>query len=395
MHKEVQEGKLKLHIDSQEIVTKQLEVFYNPKMKLHRSLTCAILKSCKKTDMNIALPLAGTGTRALRILTEVPKEQIKHISLNDYNPKAKEIYLKNAKENNILDIINEKTSFVELDANIFLQKSKGFDYIDIDPYGSPNFLLDSAISRLKNNAILAVTATDTAPLSGTYSNTCKRKYWSTSMLCSQKHEIGLRILARKIMLLGTHCQRALKPILAYHSEHYYRIFFIATKSKKESSKLLTDLEYYFGLCRSCGSFIKTHQTKIVETCSYCNNTLDLAGPLYIGTLEDENTLLKIKNNLEEEPETEHGNNKELLKLIETLLNDSKIKGYESFSYDTHTLCKINNFKIEPIQTYIERLEQKGYMATRSCFPITSIKTNAPFEVLIKCFKKNLEKKNKQ
>ena len=40
--------------------------------------------------------------------------------------------------------------------------SKGFDYIDLDPFGSPNIFLDSAVKRLGRNGILAVTATDTA-----------------------------------------------------------------------------------------------------------------------------------------------------------------------------------------------------------------------------------------
>ena len=55
-------------------------------------------------------------------------------------------------------------------------ESAGFDYIEIDPFGSPTDFLESSIVRLSRRGILAVTATDTAPLCGTYPNTCKRKY---------------------------------------------------------------------------------------------------------------------------------------------------------------------------------------------------------------------------
>ena len=37
-----------------------------------------------------------------------------------------------------------------------------FDYIDIDPFGSPNPFLAAAIGRITRNGIVAVTATDTA-----------------------------------------------------------------------------------------------------------------------------------------------------------------------------------------------------------------------------------------
>ncbi|MCU0373510.1 MAG: ATP-binding protein, partial [Ignavibacteria bacterium] len=42
----------------------------------------------------------------------------------------------------------------------------GFDYIDIDPFGSPCPFLDAAIKRLSRGGILAVTATDTSALAG-------------------------------------------------------------------------------------------------------------------------------------------------------------------------------------------------------------------------------------
>ena len=43
MKKEVVEGNIKLRIDSNDIVSKDLEVFYNPKMALNRSLSVLLL----------------------------------------------------------------------------------------------------------------------------------------------------------------------------------------------------------------------------------------------------------------------------------------------------------------------------------------------------------------
>jgi tRNA (guanine26-N2/guanine27-N2)-dimethyltransferase len=378
MKEMVKEGLLDLEVDSQEVVSKDLEVFYNPKMSINRTFSVALFKAWGRSDLLVGLPLAGTGVRGLRLLKEVESNCIEKIFLNDYNPLAKDVFEKNVKLNSMEELVKEKIVFYEMDANRFLQESKGFDYIDIDPYGSPNFLLDSAISRLRANSILAVTATDTAPLSGTYPSTCKRKYWSNPLLCPQKHELGLRILARKVMLIGLHCERALKPILAYHDEHYYRIFFVAQKSKQKSSALYEELEGMFSMCKKCGFQESVYQAKDVKSVCECKEKLFYAGPMYSGQLQNNKWLEKISDVLGEE-------DKQVKNIISWLIKDGEIPANECMiSYDTHYLCKLNKLSVQKIEKYIEYLASKGFRAQRTCFPITGIKTQAKFKDVIRC-----------
>lgn len=120
--------------------------------------------------------MAGSGVRTLRFLKELDNGIIKNITVNDYDKEFKKLFLKNLEINNIR--YNKKKINIESkDANILLLNSSGFDYIDIDPFGSPNDFLESSISRISRRGILAVTATDTAPLSGTFPDACTRKYW--------------------------------------------------------------------------------------------------------------------------------------------------------------------------------------------------------------------------
>ena len=97
------------------------------------------------------------------------------------------------------------------DANMFILESSGFDYIDIDPFGSPNFLLDSSVKRISRGGILAVTATDTSALAGSYPDACRRKYWAEPLRSEMMHEAGLRILIRKGQLIGAQFEKALTP----------------------------------------------------------------------------------------------------------------------------------------------------------------------------------------
>ena len=82
---------------------------------------------------------------------------------------------------------------------------------------------------------------------------------------------------------------------------------------------------------------------------------------------------------------EQTTNEQEIKFLNQRLDDNKVPIVGS--YDTHDICSKQNFTVEKIKLYLERLEEAGFQAARSVFPITGIKTNANFEELKKTFKK--------
>lgn len=74
-------------------------------------------------------------------------------------------------------------------------------------------------------------------------------------------------------------------------------------------------------------------------------------------------------------EPAHKKTKPFLKLLSEELD-------VPFHYDTHALAKRNGLQAVKVSTVIERLEELGYLASRTHFSPTSVKTNAPFEVVI-------------
>ena len=194
----IEEDQTKVHVPVEKKISRDLPVFYNPLMKLNRDISVALLQSIKK-NLQIGLPLAGTGVRAVRFLTSL--KNIKLIAINDISPESVNLIMKN------LELNQDKIKCKEIqldneDANTFLLSSKGFDYIDIDPFGSPNNFLENSVRRLARDGILAVTATDTGALSGSYTKACLRKYWARPLRNELMHEIGIRILIRKVQLIG-------------------------------------------------------------------------------------------------------------------------------------------------------------------------------------------------
>ena len=58
-------------------VNARMEVFYNPEMISNRNISILLLNTISNKNMKLALPLAGSGIRALRFLQEIKKGKIK------------------------------------------------------------------------------------------------------------------------------------------------------------------------------------------------------------------------------------------------------------------------------------------------------------------------------
>ncbi|MEM4500164.1 MAG: hypothetical protein QXD62_02355, partial [Candidatus Woesearchaeota archaeon] len=216
-----QEGKISFYASSGKI-SANLEVFYNPVMRTNRDITILFVKSILNTDSlkneKEFLFLDGfsaSGVRGLRLLCEGV-----NVILNDISPICCEVIKKNLEMNN-LNATVENLAFDEL----ILKYKYKYDFVDIDPFGTPNPYLDIAIRYAKNNSYIAVTSTDTAALTGTYPKVTKRKYWSNPMKNEMMHEMGLRTLIRKCQMIASQYDKALIVKLAYYKDHYFRVFF--------------------------------------------------------------------------------------------------------------------------------------------------------------------------
>ncbi len=340
---------------SQGKLSKQLEVFYNPIMKFNRDTSILLLNALNRKHLQIADPLAGSGIRSIRFINELNREIIKSISINDSSKSAVKAIKNNLKLNKIKNI-----TITNKDANEFILNSKGFDYIDIDPFGSPNPFLDAAIKRLSRTGILAVTATDTAPLAGTYQKACKRKYWATPLRNHLMHEVGLRILIRKVQLIAAQYDKALVPVLSYSKDHYYRIFFQSEKSKTECDKILKQHKTFI-YCPHCTAY------GIEKHCS-CKNMPQLVGPLWIGQLHDKKIIAKMVRLTKE---------KETKKFLHTIKQEANMVGF----YDLHILSKKTKTQPQKTADVIKKLRQKGFIATPTHFSAHAIKTDAKVKEL--------------
>src|SRR3989338_3529466 len=92
--------KLNLELPSA-VVSRDMDVFYNPLMVSNRNIAILLLSSIENTQMNIADPLAGSGIRSLRFLKELKKDKINHLFLNDMKDNFKSTLKDAAKKNKV------------------------------------------------------------------------------------------------------------------------------------------------------------------------------------------------------------------------------------------------------------------------------------------------------
>ncbi|MFA5487503.1 MAG: tRNA (guanine(26)-N(2))-dimethyltransferase [Candidatus Methanomethylophilaceae archaeon] len=209
-------------------------VFFNSQMAFNRDVNIMFLKALGRRDISVADAMSATGARAVRIANEVPDTCV---TANDINAEATE-YIKANIELNGLD--NCTPSNRPLGS---LLAERSFDYVDLDPFGSPVPFLHAAISGCRKNGILAVTATDAAPLSGAHRAKCERRYSARPLRGPMCHEAGLRILMGYICRELARLDRGMVPLLSFSADHYFRTYVMVENGAAAADRSLSQMGY--------------------------------------------------------------------------------------------------------------------------------------------------------
>jgi tRNA (guanine26-N2/guanine27-N2)-dimethyltransferase len=328
-------------------------VFFNPVMEFSRDVSILVMRVFLKNKKAKLLDgLAGTGTRGVRIAYEVDGNY--EMVINDHNPMAYKVI-----KNNI--IINGcENSRAENNKLNLLLSVESFDYIDIDPFGSPVSFLDASLQGIRQYGMLAVTATDTAPLCGTYPKTCLRRYDAISIQSCYSKEVGARILAGHCVRLAGKYDIAAIPVLTFFSDHYIRIHFAIKKGAKKADAAREGI----------GHIVHDPNTSGREILSdFSQKTKDnrIIGPLWIGDLHDLDFLSKMK------PDTYLNTTKKIEKYLELWKEEANMPPY---FYETNEISSLTKTQPKPLMSMIEDLKDHGFLASRTHFSPNGFKTDA-------------------
>jgi tRNA (guanine26-N2/guanine27-N2)-dimethyltransferase len=323
--------------------SKKTPVFYNPAMEMNRDISVSVLKAAHRKGMKVLDGLAASGIRGIRFALEVGNIEL---TMNDWNRSAQELMRKNADINGVEARITGKN------LNVLLNEER-FDYVDIDPFGTPVQFLDSAPRALRKYGIMAVTATDTAVLCGVYPSVCYRRYMANPEHNWCMHEVGLRILIGNAVRMAARYDLALHPLLSYSADHYFRTYLQVKKGVSVANMALENIGY-------------------VEFSENSWKIGGKTGPMWLGPIHDGDFLNKM------DIMDFFGTTKRFERMLEMWKGEANA---EPFYYElTHVSSELG-VSLPPVSKVLERLMEIGYYAVRTHFSPTGAKTDAPVSEL--------------
>jgi len=377
-----QEGKVKVLVPKlrafvtspSEYAPSKAPVFYNPVMELNRDIAVLVLQAYQRTldrEISVCEPLAGCGIRGIRFAVGV--EGVKNVVINDINVKAFQLASYNVQINGLNDRVLVKNE----DANFLLSSHgaprKRFDAIDIDPFGSPAPYLDSAIRALRNGGLLALTATDVAPLCGVHPKACIRKYGGKPLRTGYCHELAVRLLAACLALTAAKYDIGVSIVFSHSANHYVRVYATIQHGAKKADENIKNMGYIFH-CFKCfhrepakGLFLTSGSGK----CSECGSKINVAGPLWLGKIFDEQFCGLIEKEVKQRT-FKHG---QKIRRILILIKDEVEAPLTYYVLDK--LCDVLALPVPPVREVVEALREKGFQAFLTHFNSRGIRSNVP------------------
>jgi len=352
-------------------------VFYNPIMELNRDLAVLALQAYQRmVDRKISAcePLSGCGIRGVRLAREV--EGVRRIVLNDINEEAARLARFNVQRNNFGNCI----SVMNEDANLLLSRyaapRRRFNYIDIDPFGSPVPYIDSAIRACRDGGLLALTATDLAPLCGVHPRACLRKYGGRPLRTEYCHELAVRLLAGCLAMMAAKHDVGIRVVFSHSTDHYVRVYAVAQYGAKRADKSVQKMGHVLH-CFTClhretsrGVF-----SSMKHDCFECGSPIATAGPLWLGKIFDEEFCALMEREVKGR---DFKNRKTILRLLS--LSKEEAEAPPTY-YITDKICDKFNLPIPPLVEVMKALRKGGFQAKPTHFSSRGIRTDAPAKVV--------------
>jgi tRNA (guanine26-N2/guanine27-N2)-dimethyltransferase len=357
------------HIDR---ARSQAPVFFNPTQKTNRdSAVLALGAHQRRIHRQVVAcePMCGTGARGIRLALEV--DGVERVILGDLNPLAVEISKKNASINGVSDRVEVRFLEANLLLSLHARPYRRLDYIDIDPYGTPVPFLDTAVRACRKDGLLALTATDMAPLCGVNPMACMRKYGGRPLRTPYCHELAIRLLAGALVSTAARHGTATRPIFGYAADHYVRLYAAFDRGAKKANRSLNEMGHVLH-CFNCSNRKSVPRTFCLASvsCDVCGAEMRAAGPLWLGDLAETGFCDEM---LEVSERSSVSSNRKLIEIIELVSGEV---GFPVGFYDVDGLCSRLRIQSMGMDDVLSALREAGYRSARTHMDKRGIKTDA-------------------
>jgi tRNA (guanine26-N2/guanine27-N2)-dimethyltransferase len=344
-------------------------------MHFCRDLTSLWVGTLPKLDI-VVDGFCASAIRAIRYKLE--NENVGELKLYDRSAVACEIAKKNLELNRV------KGEVFECNSNKFFADNANFDFVELDPFGSPVPFLDMPLfcDYRQKQKWISISATDTAVLCGAHKDACIKNYASKPLDNEFCHENGMRILLGHIAKSAARNDWELIPQICISHRHYFKIMAKLQKSAKGAKQAVQTSGYYSLFCQNCFYRQITDKFPPVQ-CPKCSKKLSWAGPLWGGKLQDEKTVEKM---IELLSTRKYIGDKKIGKYLEWLKAEASAP---ALYYDVHEICSKFQLELLSMDEIIDRLRARGFVACRTTYKSTAIRTTASIEDIVGVMEKRM------
>jgi len=347
-------------------------VFFNPVMELNRDLAVLAVQAFQGIvfrPLKVCEPLAGCGIRGIRMAREV--DGVGSVVVNDINEAAFRLAKFNVEKNGLAGKVIVENKDANFLLSSFAAPRKRFDYVDIDPFGSPVPFVDSALRATRRGGMLALTATDLAPLCGVHPKACLRRYGGRPLRTGYCHELAVRLLAGALATSAAKHDISTKVVFSHSSEHYIRLYALVDYGARKADAALKNMGYVYH-CFSC--FHREAAAKAAlnnkATCPECGEKMDVAGPLWRGQIVNEDFVASMQR----VAKTKSFKNKRKINKLLLLTREEATAPITYYAVDK--ICDKLGITVPPMNRVVTRLRKRRHEARLTHFNTHGIKTDA-------------------
>ena len=405
--------------------------FLNPAMAPARTRSVMLLADAldhgwlvkEGEDLRVLDALCATGVRVRRWRCEIPDQHQPRlrIAANDLDAFAlnwlkrthaafpPNVQVEHALDDDRYDrppvgTMENGLHLMQNDARLALMEA-AYQWVDVDPFGSPVPFLDAAIQGLSRTAFLEVTATDTAALTGSSPSAQHRRYGARGIVDDYAHDDAVRVLLGLVATTAARHDRFIEPVLALFDGHHVRVSVLVRRSKEQASTVLSSMGWRMRTENGSYRFIHHPSESEIERCS---------GPMWIGPLWNSDITSRLTEDrvlalcsptpedvksasalgLEWSDEDAEHAQRELRRSVRHIAEASEVMGRPHQIYHMDSLPNMAGMPHGPrLADLVALLKQEGHLAARLPDIDPFVVTNAPFEGVVKAVQTLVNMKN--
>jgi tRNA (guanine26-N2/guanine27-N2)-dimethyltransferase len=337
-------------------------VFFNPAASANRDVTVAITAAAG--GATFCDSLAGVGARGVRVATEASREI--EVTLVDFNRDALKVAEKSARANGV----KGRCAIACEEARTFLHsrygKGEKFDFVDVDPFGTPAPFLQALVSAASDGGVVSATATDTAALCGVYPSVSRRRYSAMPLNNHFHHETGARILLNAVRREAAILDRGIVPLAAHSTRHYIRVYARVEDGAAKADAALGN-EGYVSVCSKCHDVASPGAPP--KACEKCGGKVRWAGPLWVGAVTDKRVVARSAE------AARKGGLGEASRILAGL---EGVDAFPPWGFSIDGICSLLGVATVPETRVRKLLAEIGFASGRQPFEKTGLKTTAPY-----------------